>query len=127
MASRTTVTLVFNHLPAIARRMAPAALDVIAETLVEMDVTVQTGMGASGSPSSPGSMPGVDTGALRASMQHEIARGKYKGTYFTPMEYAPHLEYGTTRMAARPFMTPSAERARPHFMSKMKNLEPRLR
>lgn len=139
MAARTTVTLTYNIFPEIVRRMAPAALAIIGETLAEMDATVQVGMGAGGSgrvytrgsrthtASAPGAMPAVDTGALRASMQHEIARGKYTGTYYTAMEYAPYLEYGTTKMQPRPFMTPAAERARPGFMRRMKRLEDRLR
>jgi HK97 gp10 family phage protein len=71
-------------------------------------------------------MPGVDTGALINSLQTELLPGEVKGIYSTNMEYAEFLEAGTTRMLARPFMTPAAERNRGKFMSKMKQLEDRL-
>lgn len=127
MARATTVTVIKNLFPAIARKMPVAALAIIGETLEEMDATVKAGMAASGSPSSPGSMPGIDTGALVGSLQHEIDRGKYTGTYYTTNPLAPYLEYGTTKMAPRPFMTPAAERARGPFLRRMKRLEDRLR
>jgi hypothetical protein len=44
----------------------------------------------------------------------------------TNIEYAPYQEYGTSRMAATPYMTPAAEYERRHFMKKMSDLESRL-
>lgn len=123
----TTARLTYNILPQLARKMKPAAMEVVGETLEEIDVTVQTGMAASGSPSAPGAMPGIDTGALAASLQQELSPANYEGIYYTGQEYAPYLEYSTTTMAARPFMTPAAERARPGFMRKMSNLESKLK
>ena len=63
--------------------------------------------------SAPGEAPAIDTTALAASIQtaklsplcYEVAA---KGA-----EYAIHLEYGTHKMAARPFMRPALERAKP--------------
>lgn len=139
MASRTVARIVFNRLPEIARRLPTAAMEVVKETLEDIDRTVKAGMLSSGSgrtyvrggrahtASAPGQMPAVDTGQLIASLKHEIARGKYKGYYYTDNEYAAFLEYGTSRMLARPFLTPGAERARGNFLRKMKNLESRLR
>lgn len=139
MARNATVTIVYNRFPEIIAKMPEAAMEIVEETLVEIDQAVKTGMGSGGggrtythgsvvhTASAPGSMPAVDTGALRASLSHQIIRGEYRGIYFTNMDYAPHLEYGTSKMAARPFMTPAAERARTNFMSKMRNLESRLR
>ena len=57
--------------------------------------------------SAPGQPPKTDTGALAnsitvqntGSFQREIAAG---------VEYAAFLEFGTRKMAARPFMTPMA-------------------
>ncbi len=131
----TVVTIVFNKFPAIVRKMPGAAMEIIAETLEEIDKTVQTGLAAGGTgrvygnhrASSPGAMPATDLGNLAGSLQVEIEKSKYQGHYFTGTEYAPHLEYGTSKMAARPFMTPSAEQARPPFIRKMKDLESRLK
>lgn len=141
MASRsnTTVTIVTNNFASIARRLPVEAMEVVADTLIDIDVAVQTGMAAGGGgriyirrgrthqASAPGQMPATDTGNLAGSMQHELDRSKGVGYYYTSVEYAPYLEYGTTRMLARPFLTPAAERARPRFIRRMSNLESRLR
>lgn len=58
------------------------------------------------SPSAPGSPPGVDTGNLKGSIKvgevtadHAILEAN--------ADYAGYLEFGTRRMAARPFMRPA--------------------
>lgn len=51
----------------------------------------------------------VDTGRLRASIQHvmgEDARGPYADVG-TNVQYAPFVEYGTQRQAAQPYMRPA--------------------
>lgn len=51
----------------------------------------------------------VDTGRLRASIQHVMGRDG-RGPYVdvgTNVEYAPHVEYGTQNSAAQPFMRPA--------------------
>ncbi len=51
----------------------------------------------------------VDTGRLRSSITFEIGQS---GTFIvgrvgTNVHYAPHLEYGTVKMRARPFLRPA--------------------
>lgn len=58
--------------------------------------------------SSPGHAPNVDTGTLRASIKQQPA-GHLTYRISDGVEYGVHLEYGTSRMAARPFMTPVFE------------------
>ena len=58
------------------------------------------------SPSSPGEPPGVDTGALRASMHWEHD-GELRNIIADGVEYGIYLEDGTERIAPRPFMTPA--------------------
>ncbi len=58
------------------------------------------------SPSAAGDPPGVDTGALRASM-HWDKTGAFERTISDGVEYGLYLEEGTERIAARPFMTPA--------------------
>ncbi len=133
-SSGTVVTIVFNKFPAIAKAMPGAAMEIIAETLEDIDKTVQTGLAAGGTgrtygshvASSPGQMPATDTGNLAGSLQSELDKNSYVGSYGTSVDYAPHLEYGTSKMAARPFLTPAAEQARPGFMRKVKSLESRI-
>lgn len=61
------------------------------------------------SPSRPGQPPGVDTGALKNSIH---VTQLSKGTWATSdgVDYGAALEYGTVKMAARPFMLPAFER-----------------
>ncbi len=73
----------------------------IVETQVKISLSGQ-------SPSSPGEPPGLDTGFLRNSVTVDSV---------TPMEaiiaphtdYAEYLEFGTSRMEARPFMRPALD------------------
>lgn len=51
----------------------------------------------------------VDTGRLRASITHQIAKDG-QGLFArvgSNVEYAPFVEFGTSRMAAQPFLRPS--------------------
>lgn len=48
----------------------------------------------------------VDTGRLRNSITHEVdGKEVYIGTN---VEYAPHVEYGTIKQTAQPFLRPAA-------------------
>lgn len=57
--------------------------------------------------STPGSPPALDYGALFNSIKSE--RDGNGAIVFTDKKYAPPLENGTARMAARPFMRPAAD------------------
>lgn len=135
MAKTTKVTITFNRFNEIAAQLPDEAMEIVADTIAEIDADVQTGMAAGGTgriygnhqASAPGEMPARDMGFLAASLQTEFDEKKSTGYYYSSEETAPHLEYGTVHMAARPFMTPAAERARPGFIREMKDLESRLR
>lgn len=73
------------------------------------------------SPSSAGSPPGVDTGALRSSIRTEkLASFSYQ--IVTGVDYAVFLEFGTSKMAARPFMGPLAAWLQKNVNEYFKNL-----
>lgn len=56
--------------------------------------------------SAPGEPPGVDTGALQRSITvQQVGHLRYVVAVGT--EYAAYLEYGTSNMAARPFLLPA--------------------
>lgn len=62
--------------------------------------------------SDPNAQAGVPvrTGALQVSVKKEVTRTKfmsYAGKIFTKSPYAGYIEYGTSRMQARPFMRPA--------------------
>jgi HK97 gp10 family phage protein len=76
-------------------------------------------------PSQPGSPPAVDTGRLRASITHRIEGGGWekttRGYVGTNVIYGRYLEFGTSRMAARPWLIPALERHRKEIALMLKN------
>lgn len=50
----------------------------------------------------------VDTGNLRASISMDV-KG-IEAEVGTNVEYAPYIEYGTSRQKAQPFMTPARQK-----------------
>lgn len=67
------------------------------------------GGGKNRTPSAPGSPPHVQTGALRSSIRTEWD-GDRRVVVGPSVAYGRHLEFGTRRMAARPFMRPALAR-----------------
>lgn len=63
--------------------------------------------------SAPGQYPATDTGRLVGSVRMEMPQvGNVIGRVGTAVAYGPMLEFGTSRMAARPWLLPSFERAK---------------
>jgi HK97 gp10 family phage protein len=59
--------------------------------------------------SAPGETPAVDTGVLVNSIETQLASSSATDAWAevgTGVEYAEFLEFGTSKMAARPFMRP---------------------
>lgn len=101
------IVIKFNRIPELIRK-SPGQIDTCIQALAldgERDVKQSFGT----SPSAPGDPPGVDTGALRNSINVRKIRAR---TYQIAdgVEYGIHLEFGTRRMGARPFMRPMAQR-----------------
>jgi hypothetical protein len=67
--------------------------------------------------SAPGEPPAARTGRLRQSFFMTIIPHEDYWTLriFTNVTYADDLEYGTERMAPRPFIVPALERAKPQI------------
>ena len=60
----------------------------------------------------------VDTGRLRNSISHAVAEdAAFIGTN---VEYAPYVEYGTSRMRERPFLRPAATEHTQEYKALMK-------
>ncbi len=55
----------------------------------------------------------VDTGRLRTSITIEF--GKLYAIVGTNVEYAPHVEYGTSKWSGKPFLRPAAIEQSPEF------------
>lgn len=72
------------------------------------------------SPSAEGNPPGVDTGALKNSINVKPV-APFVQSINTGVDYDVHLEFGTSRMAARPFMSPMARRLEDKIPAFFKN------
>ncbi|MEC9067814.1 MAG: HK97-gp10 family putative phage morphogenesis protein [Pseudomonadota bacterium] len=67
--------------------------------------------GANHVPSLPGEPPNADTGHLHTSIHAESA-GPLKAVSVADADYSAALEFGTSKMAERPFMRPAAKTVR---------------
>lgn len=115
------VRVVVNRLPAIQTALGQQVQAEVTNTALRIKTRAATAMhepkhgkayqrfnmGKPHQASAAGEAPAVDTGALVQSLNVESAAG-YRAMVYTNMEYAPMLEFGTSRMAARPFLGPAA-------------------
>lgn len=62
----------------------------------------------------------VDTGRLRSSITHQVDADGLSAVVGTNVDYAPHVEFGTSRMAAQPFLFPAMESHRPEFLRRLR-------
>lgn len=94
----------------LAPRLADEGVGMAAE---EMHSDID-GSWSSSSPSSPGEPPAVVTTALKNSGKHSRRKlGEWQVVYGGPgAEHAGPLEFGSTKMAARPFFRPAIFRLR---------------
>lgn len=76
-------------------------------------------------PSIPGSAPAVDTGTLRMSVTHSVENEDghavgYVGSLLNNPPYGAYLEFGTSRMKPRPWLSTSVIKCR-SFIEEAKN------
>jgi HK97 gp10 family phage protein len=95
------------------RRISQAVYDGATVIANEAKRSIRAGAvsGPGHIPSKPGEPPNADTHHLDRSIGVEQA-GELKVTIFANAEYASELEYGTSRMAARPFIQPAINKTR---------------
>lgn len=60
-------------------------------------------------PSFPDNPPAVDTGTLRRSVTTQVDESTLTGKVGSNIEYAPELEFGSSRIAPRPWLRPALE------------------
>lgn len=124
--------VVFNHLPKLTAEMRARADVAVRKTTktIWQDSRERMEGPKSGrlyerpgewhQASAPGEAPAVDYGEL-VELQVEFPR-QLVGVVYTNQEYAAPLEFGTGRVAARPYMTPSALEAWPSFLAAMRQV-----
>jgi HK97 gp10 family phage protein len=62
--------------------------------------------------SAPGEYPASDTGRLANSVEFDVSQvGRTEAIVGTNLVYGRYLEFGTSRMAARPWLLPSFQKA----------------
>jgi HK97 gp10 family phage protein len=76
--------------------------------------------GASHTASAAGEYPANDTGYLASNINVQPSTTGLSGSVESRANYSAHLEFGTSKMAARPFMQPSAEQVRPKLRRRIK-------
>lgn len=97
---------------AVARGIVAATEDVRGEALSLILDTPKTGRtyrrrGVEHVASAPGEAPASDTGRLANSIRTQYKKDGLVGVVVASTSYAARLEYGTVRMAARPYMRPA--------------------
>lgn len=104
---------------------SPAARELIGRTLmtaadlikVEARLSITRGSvsGKNHVPSAPGEPPNRDTGILDSNIE-SYRTGQMAAEVRSQAPYAGHLEFGTSKMAARPYMRPASLKMRPQAM-----------
>lgn len=72
--------------------------------------------------SAAGDPPAQDSGNLSSLIAVEVRADNLSGKIISNADYSKALEYGTSKMAARPFMQPAADKARVFIRRKLKSL-----
>ena len=94
---------------ALKRQIALGAILVQSEAIKSISKGARSGVkfkrgGKTGQRSAPGEFPKTDTGRLVASIKTESSAGGLIFRVGTNLRYGRHLEFGTLKMAARPWL-----------------------
>ena len=116
-AIRIEVEMLLNDFRLETAALAELVRGPVMNDLVRRAIRVEAAakrIASERSPSPPGHGPGVVTGRLRGSITYRLGVDSVSPyvDIGTAVEYAPYLELGTRRMAARPFLRPALQAAR---------------
>lgn len=105
----------------ITRSLDLARREIRASMLKQPTTVTASGRTVGLDPSRPGEPPKRVSGALARSLQQavKVTATKVVGTLAEERRYAPFLEFGTRRMAARPHMRPVMTRNQKKFRNLM--------
>lgn len=103
---------ILRNMPQLARRAIRPALFAAGQKIaVEAQISITDGAvsGANHAPSAPGAAPNNDTGVLANNIE-TAETGDLKVEVSSNAPYSAALEFGTSKIAARPFMAPAAQK-----------------
>lgn len=109
MSGFVEIRIVHNKLPELRRQAPELAKRVVSKTAFDLEAHAK-------------SVVPVDTGLLRMSIFTRFRQGGFVAEVGPSTHYAIYVEYGTKRMAARPYMRPAVEKVRPGFERAIKAL-----
>lgn len=84
------------------------------QTEAQISITRGAVSGKNHVPSAPGQPPNQDTGVLAGNIETTRA-SKLRVRVTSKAGYSSALEFGTSKMAARPFMRPARDKMRPQI------------
>lgn len=110
------VTTKYNHFGPMAIR-TPRLLDaIVVKATADTEAHIKANIVA---------VDAVDTGNMLNTTQGHHEPGSFHGTVDTAAEYWVHVNYGTHKMAARPFREPAIDAVAPGYHAAIKQaLEP---
>lgn len=88
----------------------------LVKSMMVRKLSVSGHKGGQYTPSQPGEPPHADTGTLRKSIFWEVDETELKAIVGSPVHYSLHLELGTSRMAARPYMRITLQECMPRIV-----------
>lgn len=119
MAKDFKIKIVYNNLPKIAARLPEAVETIVRETASDVEANAKA-------------VVPVDTGTLKRSIRAKMV-SQTQAIVAAQRDYAIYVEYGHRKrnhrgfVAARPYMRPAAEKAKPGFLAALRRLEEKLK
>lgn len=103
-----TIEVKFNHLPAMTPVIHWRAAEVVEGAAFACEALAK-------------SIAPIDTGFLRSSIQAQ-PETPLSWIVAVGADYGKEVEFGTSRQAAQPYMTPASENVRPTFLGQMQRI-----
>lgn len=101
-----SVRILFNRIHDVGPTLRKQASDVVKKAALDVEAGAK------------GAVP-VRTGTLRRSI-HTTFPSETSAMVGTDVQYAPHVEFGTRHMGARPYLLPAFERIKPKLVAALK-------
>lgn len=98
-----------NRIPKVTREMETQIVELIDKAAFDISAHAKT------------KVP-VDTGALKNSIAVTPGEDRFSRYVIAPKFYAPYVEFGTRKMAPRPYLGPAVATVQPVLISALRQL-----